>query len=248
MGVDLGPAPGHDVYGHLDLIEALVVFAEQHGSDPVSHRVYASVGPDGTPRDKGTRTWPSTERIKGWIALNEDGRPAGEQVAQSIGYLMRTHLAASAVPGTWTEYFDAAGSPRREVCPRRHCTTCRSPLLRRCAGRPSLIPSAVAPTVRQAVFLVGGKGTRLGDLTRATPKPPLEAAPLRFLDVAIEEAARHGFMDVLLVAGHLGDQVEDAYQGRSIRAQVWVIREPEPQGTGGAVRMAADLLDPGSCC
>ncbi|MEZ5952956.1 MAG: AGE family epimerase/isomerase [Hyphomonas sp.] len=95
-----------------DLIEALVVFAEQHGFDPVSHRVYASVGPDGTPRDKGTRTWPSTERIKGWIALNEvTGRPAGEQVAQSIGYLMRTHLAASAVPGTWTEYFDAAGQP-----------------------------------------------------------------------------------------------------------------------------------------
>lgn len=100
--------------------------------------------------------------------------------------------------------------------------------------------------VRQAVFLVGGKGTRLGALTRATPKPLLEVAPgLRFLDFAIEEVARYGFTDVLLVAGHLGDQVEDAYQGRTIRgAQVRVIREAEPQGTGGAVRMVAGELDP----
>lgn len=100
--------------------------------------------------------------------------------------------------------------------------------------------------VRQAVFLVGGKGTRLGQLTQATPKPLLEIAPgLRFLDVVLEEAARHGFADILLLAGYLGDQVEAAYQGRRIYdARVTVLREPEPQGTGGALRFAADKLDP----
>jgi D,D-heptose 1,7-bisphosphate phosphatase len=100
--------------------------------------------------------------------------------------------------------------------------------------------------VKQAVFLVGGKGTRLGQLTRDTPKPLLEIAPgLRFLDVVLEEAARRGFSDIVLLAGHLGDQVEAAYQGRRIHdATVRVIREPEPQGTGGALRYAADALDP----
>jgi D,D-heptose 1,7-bisphosphate phosphatase len=100
--------------------------------------------------------------------------------------------------------------------------------------------------VRQAVVLVGGKGTRLGRLTRDTPKPLLEIAQgLRFLDVVLEEAARHGFTDILLLAGHLGEQVEVAYQGKRIYdAMVTVIREPEPQGTGGALRFAAERLAP----
>jgi D,D-heptose 1,7-bisphosphate phosphatase len=99
--------------------------------------------------------------------------------------------------------------------------------------------------VKQAIFLVGGKGTRLGALTALVPKPLLEIAPgLRFLDVVLEEAARHGFTDIILLAGHLGEQVEAIYHGRTILdATVRVVREPEPQGTGGALAFAAGLLD-----
>ncbi len=98
--------------------------------------------------------------------------------------------------------------------------------------------------VRQAVFLVGGKGNRLGSLTKDTPKPLLEIGKgLRFLDVVLEEAARHGFTHILLLAGHLGEQVVAAYQGKRIyEATVSVVRETEPQGTGGALRFAADRL------
>jgi len=100
--------------------------------------------------------------------------------------------------------------------------------------------------VRQAVVLVGGKGTRLGELTQGTPKPLLEVAPReRFLDALLFEIARSGLTDILLLAGHLGEQVEEAYRGRQIgEARVRVIREPHPQGTGGALRFAADVLDP----
>jgi len=100
--------------------------------------------------------------------------------------------------------------------------------------------------IRQAVFLVGGKGTRLGSLASAIPKPLLEIAPgLRFLDVVIEEAARHGFDDILLLAGHLGEQVEQAYSGRTVRgATIRVLREPEPMGTGGALDFARSELAP----
>jgi D-glycero-D-manno-heptose 1,7-bisphosphate phosphatase len=100
--------------------------------------------------------------------------------------------------------------------------------------------------VKQALLLVGGKGTRLGALTAATPKPLLEIAPgLRFLDVLLDEFARHGFTDIVLLASHLGEQVEALYQGRSVReAVVSVVREPEPAGTGGALLGAADRLDP----
>jgi D-glycero-D-manno-heptose 1,7-bisphosphate phosphatase len=100
--------------------------------------------------------------------------------------------------------------------------------------------------VRQAVFLVGGKGTRLGARTAKIPKPLLElAAGLRFLDVLLEQAARHGFTELILLAGHLGEQVEALYQGRKVRdATVAVIREAEPAGTGGALLGVAGRLDP----
>jgi len=100
--------------------------------------------------------------------------------------------------------------------------------------------------IRQAVFLVGGRGTRLGSLSADTPKPlqPI-AHGLRFIDLLLDQAARHGFNDIVLLAGHLGEQVEAAYHGRAVReARVRVVREPAPMGTGGALTCAASLLEP----
>lgn len=100
--------------------------------------------------------------------------------------------------------------------------------------------------VHQAVFLVGGKGTRLGRITARTPKPLLDIGDdLCLLDILIEQAARHGFRKILLLAGHLGDMVEARYGGRRVRdANLRVIREPEPAGTGGALAFAKNHLDP----
>ena len=99
---------------------------------------------------------------------------------------------------------------------------------------------------RQAVILVGGKGTRLGEATRDTPKPmlPIEG-DRRFLDYLLDQVARQGFTDIVMVAGHLGDQVAARFDGAAIReARVRVVREPEPRGTAGALLEVADKLDP----
>lgn len=100
--------------------------------------------------------------------------------------------------------------------------------------------------VTQALFLVGGRGSRLGALSANTPKPLQEIAPgVRFLDLLLDHTARHGFADIVLLAGHLGEQVEAAYHGKRVReATVRVIREQSPQGTGGALSLVADMLDP----
>lgn len=96
----------------------------------------------------------------------------------------------------------------------------------------------------QAVFLVGGLGTRLKDRTANTPKPLLEVGGKRFIEYLMGEAARHGFTDIVLIAGHLGDQVEQLYHGKAIgAARVRVLREPQPLGTGGALRFALPHLD-----
>jgi D,D-heptose 1,7-bisphosphate phosphatase len=100
--------------------------------------------------------------------------------------------------------------------------------------------------VEQVVILVGGKGTRLGELTREAPKPLLPIVDdKRFLDYLLENTARQGFKDIILVAGHLGEQVAARY-GDSFRvhgATVRVVVEPTARGTAGALVEVRHLLD-----
>ncbi len=97
---------------------------------------------------------------------------------------------------------------------------------------------------KQLVVLVGGRGTRLGEAARNTPKPlmPIDGDRV-FLDYFLESAARQGFDDILLLAGHLGEQVEARYDHRTVfGAHINVLIEPEPMGTGGALVFARDRL------
>jgi D-glycero-D-manno-heptose 1,7-bisphosphate phosphatase len=102
--------------------------------------------------------------------------------------------------------------------------------------------------ISQCVILVGGLGTRLGELTRATPKPLLPVNGKPFLDHLIQRAARFGFTDIVLLAGYLGDQVLARYAGTQRiggrDVQVRVVVEREPAGTGGALRYLEGIADP----
>ncbi|WP_031229443.1 HAD-IIIA family hydrolase [Asticcacaulis sp. YBE204] len=99
---------------------------------------------------------------------------------------------------------------------------------------------------KQLVVLVGGKGTRLGEATKNTPKPlmPITDTDV-FLDYFLRAAARQGFDDILMLAGHLGEQVQARYDNRRFgEARISVLIEPEPMGTGGAFRFASERLAP----
>src|SRR4051794_20879097 len=96
--------------------------------------------------------------------------------------------------------------------------------------------------VRQCVFLVGGRGTRLGTHTAETPKPLLEVAGRPFLDHLIDNAARFGIDRFILLGGYHGSKLVDHYRGRG--PEIEVIVEPEAAGTAGALRFAAERLDP----
>lgn len=102
---------------------------------------------------------------------------------------------------------------------------------------------------QSCAILVGGFGTRLGERTRGIPKPllPVNGAP--FLDHLLVEVARHGFINVVLLAGYLGDQLQ-TYNGRRQVAgrevEITVHVEAQPMGTAGAllplVGAADDML------
>jgi NDP-sugar pyrophosphorylase family protein len=93
--------------------------------------------------------------------------------------------------------------------------------------------------VRQMVFLVGGRGRRLQEITVETPKPLLQIAGRPFLDHLLDNARRFGFDRFVLIAGHQGSKVAAHYRGS---ADVQVVIEPEPAGTAGALVHAAGLL------
>lgn len=64
----------------------------------------------------------------------------------------------------------------------------------------------------QALFLVGGLGSRLGDLTARTPKPLLPVAGRPFVEHLLDKAVSEGFDDLVLLAGYRHEAVE-AYAG-----------------------------------
>ena len=101
--------------------------------------------------------------------------------------------------------------------------------------------------IRQCVILAGGLGTRLGALTQQVPKPLLPVGDRPFLDHLLLEAARHGFTRIVLLAGHLGEQVAERYAGTHRIAgrevTVTVTIEPEPAGTGGALAQLRGIAE-----
>jgi len=96
----------------------------------------------------------------------------------------------------------------------------------------------------QAIVLVGGEGTRLRPLTSDVPKPAVTLVDRPFLAYAIEWLAAHGVTEVVLACGFLPDVLREALAGEETRAGVEItyVAEPEPLGTAGAIRFAADAL------
>ncbi|HEY5052980.1 MAG TPA: NDP-sugar synthase [Solirubrobacterales bacterium] len=95
----------------------------------------------------------------------------------------------------------------------------------------------------QAIVLVGGEGTRLRPLTATVPKPALTLVDRPFLAYMIEWLAGHGVTEVVLACGFLPDVLREALGDDELAgARIRYVAEPEPRGTAGAIRFAADQL------
>jgi mannose-1-phosphate guanylyltransferase len=95
----------------------------------------------------------------------------------------------------------------------------------------------------QAIVLVGGEGTRLRPLTDATPKPALTLVDRPFLAYMVEWLAGHGVDEVVLACGFEPGRLREALgEGDRSGARLTYVEEPEPLGTAGAFRFAAEQL------
>ena len=96
----------------------------------------------------------------------------------------------------------------------------------------------------QALILAGGEGTRLRPLTSTVPKPVVPLVDRPFIAYMIEWLRGHGVDDVILACGFMADGVRSVLgDGSSLGVRLRYIEEPEPLGTGGALKYAEELLD-----
>jgi NDP-sugar pyrophosphorylase family protein len=97
------------------------------------------------------------------------------------------------------------------------------------------------------VILAGGLGTRLRRVLPNTPKvmAPVDGKP--FLRYVIDRLGRSGARRVVLSLGHLADDVVDYVDGQDWHGiEVVSHVEPEPMGTGGALREVLPLVGSGT--
>ncbi len=97
--------------------------------------------------------------------------------------------------------------------------------------------------VTRAVILAAGRGTRLGELTAATPKPLLMVGGRPILVRILDGLIRAGIEDVAIVTGYLGDRIEaEIGNGAASGLSVTYLRQEQFDGTARAIALARDHL------
>lgn len=96
----------------------------------------------------------------------------------------------------------------------------------------------------KAIILCAGYGTRLGDLTKDTPKPMLTVNGKPLLEYIIDNCRKYGFTDIAINLHYKGDTIR-AYFGDGTRYSVKItwFHEQELLGTAGSVRAMRPFVD-----
>jgi NDP-sugar pyrophosphorylase family protein len=92
------------------------------------------------------------------------------------------------------------------------------------------------------VILAGGKGKRLAPYTSVLPKPLMPIGERAILEVVVEQLADSGFRNVTLCVGYLSHLIQAVFaNGPSRRVSMRYVRENEPLGTAGPLRLVDGL-------
>jgi mannose-1-phosphate guanylyltransferase len=96
----------------------------------------------------------------------------------------------------------------------------------------------------QALILAGGEGTRLRPLTSTVPKPVVPLVDRPFIAFMLDWLRGHGVDDVIMSCGFLASGVRNVLgDGSAYGVRLRYVEEPQPLGTGGALKFAESLLD-----
>lgn len=102
-----------------------------------------------------------------------------------------------------------------------------------------------APTIENPVVLmVGGKGTRLGSLTKECPKPMLKVGDKPILELIVSNFKEHGFKNFIFCTNYLSQIIKDHFKdGSDFGVNITYVQETEPLGTAGALGLITEKID-----
>jgi len=97
---------------------------------------------------------------------------------------------------------------------------------------------------KKAVLLVGGKGTRLRPITYEIPKALIPVGGKTITQYLFELLKKFGIKDIILAVGYLKEKIIEHFDdGSKFGVKITYVKEEEPLGTAGPLRLAKDLLD-----
>jgi NDP-sugar pyrophosphorylase family protein len=100
------------------------------------------------------------------------------------------------------------------------------------------LPTKTPPVL----IMAGGLGSRLGSLTKKTPKPLISVGGEPIIHRILHSLAGFGFQEVFISVNYLAEQiVASVADGSSFGLKVRYVFEDEPLGTAGAIGRIQDL-------
>ena len=211
----------------------------------------ALIGPDATFRD----ALQSIDTTGSGIALvvDADGRLIG---ALSDGDIRRALIRGAALEDTVVTAVN-----RDPLCAEQHTdraavlATLRAHSLRqlpiidaerRVVGLATISDFLDIPVrTNPVVIMAGGKGERLAELTRETPKPMLKVGSKPMLETIVRNLTEQGFRHFWLAVNYKGDQIESHFgDGSALGLDIRYLREGKPLGTCGALSLLPTPSEP----
>jgi dTDP-glucose pyrophosphorylase len=98
--------------------------------------------------------------------------------------------------------------------------------------------SSSATNLWGAIIMAGGEGRRMMPHTKNTPKPMLQVGGMPLMERNMRALVRLGVTRFYVSINYLGHIIEDYFgDGNALGIKIEYLRETEPLGTGGAIRL-----------
>ena len=97
----------------------------------------------------------------------------------------------------------------------------------------------------KALLLAAGFGTRLGNLTKYTPKPLIKVNNKPILTFCLEQLAQAGVTEVIINTHYLADQIDDFLKKNDAPIKIVISHEKQLLGTAGTLKKHIQVLAEG---